>query len=74
MILFRDEEWRGKVEEIGKSKLKMSEEVANLEFIKQLLLKMFIGPKEAAVMALEVLAKVLKMTSDEMKTCSKKLK
>jgi len=35
---------------------------------------MFIGPKEAALMALEVLGKVLKMTSDEMKSISKKLK
>jgi hypothetical protein len=42
----------------------MSEEAANIEFIKQLLLKMFQGPKDAAIMALEVIAKVLKMTPD----------
>jgi hypothetical protein len=38
------------------------------------MLKIFVGPKEAAFMALEVLAKVLKMNPDETKTCSKKIK
>jgi hypothetical protein len=38
--------------------------MANLEFMKQLLLKIFIGPKDASIMALEVLAKVLNMNAE----------
>ena len=45
-----------------------------MEFIKQLMLKIFAGPKEASIMALEVLGKVLKMDGDELRTCHKKIK
>ena len=38
-------EWNSKIDEIAKSKLRMSEDKANLEFIKQLLLKTINGPK-----------------------------
>lgn len=67
-------EWQDKIDEMAKSKMKMSEDKANVQFIKQLLLKLFEGPREAALMALEVLSKVLKLTPEETKLCSKKLK
>lgn len=38
------------------------------------MLKVFVGPKEASIMALEVLGKVLKMSPDEIKMCGKKIK
>lgn len=50
--MLRQAEWKTKVDEISRSKLKINEEVAQIQFIKQLMLKVFTGPKEAAVMAL----------------------
>ena len=74
MTIVRDQQWESKIEEIVKSKAKVSEDKINLEFIKQLLLKVIMGPKEASLMGLEVLGKVLKMTEQEHQQCLKKIK
>lgn len=37
-------------------------------------MKLITGPKDASIMALGILAKVLKMNQDEVKLCEKKIK
>jgi hypothetical protein len=56
------------------NKQKLQEEKTNEEFVKQLLMKVILGPKDAALMALGILGKVLKFNEDELKQCEKKLK
>jgi len=56
------------------NKQKYNEEKTNEEFVKQLLIKLILGPKDATTMAFGILAKVLKLNADEIKLCEKKLK
>ncbi len=56
------------------SKQKQQEERTNEEFVKQLLMKVIMGPKDASLMALGILGKVLKFTEDELRQCEKRLK
>lgn len=52
----------------------MQEERTNEEFVKQLLIKVIMGPKDASIMALGILAKVLKFSEDELRQCEKRVK
>jgi len=42
--------------------------------VKQLLIKLLVGPKDASTMAFGILCKVLKFTADEAKLCENKIK
>jgi hypothetical protein len=42
--------------------------------VKQLLIKVIMGPKDAATMALGILAKVLKFSEEELRQCEKRVK
>jgi len=52
----------------------MQEEKTNEEFVKQLIIKLVVGPKDASLMAFGILCKVLKFNEEEVKLCEKKLK
>lgn len=42
--------------------------------MKQLIIKMTAGPKDASLMALDVLGKVLKFSEEEVRLCKSKIK
>jgi hypothetical protein len=42
----------------------MQEEKTNEEFVKQLMIKLIMGPKDASIMAFGILCKVLKFTEE----------
>jgi hypothetical protein len=42
--------------------------------VKQLIIKLILGPKDASKMAFEILCKVLRFSEAEIKDCEKKIK
>ena len=62
------------MDSMARSKQKLEEDKTNDEFVKQLTIKLIIGPKDASLMALDILAKVLKMSQEEIGQCHRKIK